>query len=81
MKKATIGVALGLALGLSATSTPVRADGGATAAIIIGAAALTTVGCYGTNAPPLCVLSPVWWVDSIVHPHGTVIVTSKKKKK
>ena len=80
MKKASIAVALGLALGLSAATTPVRAEP-ATAAIIIGAAVVTTAGCYSTHAPPLCILSPLWWVDQAIHPHGTVYVKPTKKKK
>jgi hypothetical protein len=70
-----------LALGLAtASTTPARADGGATAAIIIGAATLTTIGCYDRGSPVLCALSPVFWVDTIIHPRGHVYVKSRKRK-
>jgi hypothetical protein len=81
MRKALLPAATAALLLSTAALQPARADGGATAAIIIGAATLTTLGCYSTGAPPLCILSPVYWVGAIVRPVGNVIVEPVKKKK
>jgi len=81
MRKTLLSTAAAALLLSTGAIQPARADGGATAAIIIGAAAFTTVGCYSTAAPPLCILSPLYWVGAIVQPRGTVIVEPVKRKK
>ena len=81
MRKALLSLTAAALLWSTGALQPARADGGATAAIIIGAAAFTTVGCYAANAPPLCILSPLYWVEAVVRPRGTVIVEPVKRKK
>lgn len=60
MTKALLSIAAAAALLTATAMQPARADGGATAAIIIGVATVSTVACE-SHGGPLCVLSPLEW--------------------
>lgn len=85
MRKLGFGLIAASALVMSSVSTtPARADGGATAAWIVGTMVVATVACqpgYVLQGSALCVLSPFYWVGTAqAAPGGKGTIKVKAKK-